>query len=126
MKENAVPNVDIYIAGFPVEVQEQLQQLRDTIKKEAPEAVEVISYQMPAYKLNGMLVYFAGYKNHIGFYPTGSGIESFRHKLAGYKTSKGTVQFPIDQPLPIDLITEIVKFRVKENHDRLTSKQTKK
>lgn len=126
MKENAAPNVDIYIAGFPAEVQELLQQLRDTIRKEAPEAEEVISYQMPAYKLNGILVYFAGYKNHIGFYPAGSGIENFGRKLSGYKTSKGTVQFPIDQPLPIDLISEMVKFRVSENLERTNSKPKKK
>lgn len=126
MKENAAPNVDIYIAYFPAETQELLHQLRETIKKAAPAAEEVISYQMPAYKLNGVLVYFAGYKNHIGFYPAGSGIESFKHKLSGYKTSKGTVQFPLDQPLPIDLISEIVRYRVSENLEQLAAKQTKK
>jgi uncharacterized protein YdhG (YjbR/CyaY superfamily) len=126
MKENTPINVDFYIADFPAETQELLQQLRDTIKKAAPEAEEGISYQMPAYKLNGMLVYFAGYKNHIGFYPTGSGIEAFKHKMTAYKTSKGTVQFPLNQPLPLDLITEMVRFRVSENLKRLTAKQTKK
>lgn len=126
MKDNIAPNVDIYIAGFPAETQNLLLQVRETIQKAAPGAEEVISYQMPAYKLNGMLVYFAGYKNHIGFYPTGSGIESFKHKLSGYKTSKGTVQFPLDQPLPLDLITEMVRFRVDENRERLNKKQTKK
>lgn len=126
MKEDVAPNVDIYIAGFPAETQKFLGQIRETILRAAPGALEVISYQMPAYKLNGILVYFAGYKNHIGFYPTGSGIESFKHKLSGYKTSKGTVQFPIDQPLPLDLITEMVRFRVDENKERLIKKQAKK
>lgn len=126
MKEDVAPNVDIYIAGFPAETQNFLSQVRETIQKAAPGAEEVISYQMPAYKFHGMLVYFAGYKNHIGFYPTGSGIESFKHKLSGYKTSKGTVQFPLNQPLPLDLITEMVRFRVRENLERLTAKQTKK
>lgn len=126
MKEDVAPNVDIYIAGFPAETRKFLGQIREAILKAAPGAEEVISYQMPAYKLNGMLVYFAGYKNHIGFYPTGSGIESFKHKLSGYKTSKGTVQIPLNQPLPLDLITEMVRFRVNENLDRLTAKKTKK
>lgn len=126
MKEDVAPNVDIYIASFPTETRKFLGQVRKAILKAAPGAEEIISYQMPAYKLNGMLVYFAGYKNHIGFYPTGSGIESFKHKLSGYKTSKGTVQFPLNQPPPLDLITEMVRFRVIENLERLTAKQTKK
>lgn len=126
MKEITVPNVDFYIAGFPPKTQELLSQLRETIKKAAPEAQEVISYQMPAYKFHGMLAYFAGYKNHIGFYPTGSGIENFKSVLTAYKTSKGTVQFPIDQPLPLQLITEIVKFRVAENLEKVKEKKKKK
>lgn len=126
MKDDLAPNVDVYLAGFPAASREYLVQIREAIRKAAPEAQELISYQMPAYKLNGALVYFAGYKNHIGFYPAGSGIEIFKTKLSGYKTSKGTVQFPLTQPLPLDLIAEIVRFRVSENLDRLTTKQTKK
>lgn len=118
MNENPTPNVDFYIAGFPEKVKERLLELREIIRKAAPEAKEVISYQMPAYKFHGMLAYFAGYKKHIGFYPTGSGIENFKQKLTAYKTSKGTVQFPLDQPLPAELITEIVKFRIAENLER--------
>jgi uncharacterized protein YdhG (YjbR/CyaY superfamily) len=125
MKEIAAPNVDVYIAGFPFETQEMLHQLRHIIKNIAPEAEEVISYQMPAYKLNGILVYFAGYKNHIGFYPTGSVIASFQDKVSKYKTSKGTVQFPLNQPLPVGLITEMVKFRVAENLEKAKTKQSK-
>lgn len=126
MKDDLAPNVDVYLAGFPAATREYLVQIREAIRKAAPEAQELISYQMPAYKLNGALVYFAGYKNHIGFYPAGSGIEIFKTKLSGYKTSKGTVQFPLTQPLPLDLIAEMVRFRVSENLDRLTAKQTKK
>ncbi|MFY9150825.1 MAG: DUF1801 domain-containing protein [Prolixibacteraceae bacterium] len=126
MIEITPPNVDLYIAGFPAETQEILNQLRETIRKVAPEAEEMISYQMPAYKYHGMLAYFAGYKNHIGFYPTGSGIESFKHKLSVFKTSKGTVKFPIDQPLPLELITEIVQFRVAENLEKMQAKRKKK
>lgn len=126
MIEITPPNVDLYIAGFPVKTQKLLIQLRDAIQKAAPEAEEVISYQMPTYKFHGMLAYFAGYKNHIGFYPTGSVIESFKQKLLGFKTSKGTVQFPIDQPLPLDLIAEIIKFRVAENLEKKQSKNRKK
>ena len=126
MIEIAPPNVDFYIAGFPPATKELLELLRETIKKAAPEAEEVISYQMPAYKSHGMLVYFAGYKNHIGFYPTGSGIANFINELSGYKTSKGTVQFPLDQPLPLELITEIVKFKVAENLEKVKEKHKKK
>jgi uncharacterized protein YdhG (YjbR/CyaY superfamily) len=126
MKETTVANVDIYIAAFQPKTQELLSQLRETIKKAAPEAEEMISYQMPAYKFHGILAYFAGYKNHIGFYPTGSGIESFKHKLSAFKTSKGTVQFPIEQPLPLELIAEMVKFRVAENMEKAKEKKKKK
>ena len=107
--------IDNYIKGFPAVVQQQLKNIRAIIKAVAPEAEEVISYGMPAYKLNGMLVYFAGYKAHIGFYPTPSGIKNFLLKLKGYKCSKAAVQFPIDKPLPESLIKEIVAFRIKEN-----------
>jgi uncharacterized protein YdhG (YjbR/CyaY superfamily) len=108
-------SIDEYIAAAPKNLQETLQELRRTIKEAAPQAEEVISYQMPAFKLNGILVWFAAYKNHIGFYPKASAIEAFKEKLSAYQTSKGTVQFPLDKPLPLDLIKEMVHFRVKEN-----------
>ena len=108
-------NFDEYISNFPVETQEKLKQLRMTIKKAAPDADEVISYGMPGFKLSGMLVWFAGYSGHIGFYPRPSGIEAFKKELSAYKGAKGSVQFPMNKPLPLGLITKIVKFRVKEN-----------
>lgn len=108
--------IDDYIESFPPVVQKQLKEIRAIIKAAAHEAQELISYCMPAYKLNGVLVYFAGYKVHIGFYPTPSGIKQFLPKIQAYKHSKGTVQFPIDQPLPKKLIKEIVVFRIKENN----------
>jgi uncharacterized protein YdhG (YjbR/CyaY superfamily) len=117
MKTN-FSTVDEYIALFPPDVQNALQKLRKTIKKAAPGAEEVISYQMPAYKFKGMLVFFAAYKNHIGFYPTPSGIAAFEKELSGYKRAKATVQFPVDQPLPLELITKIVKFRMNENLEK--------
>lgn len=108
--------IDNYIEGFPPVVQKQLKEIRAIIKSAAPEAQELISYCMPAYKLNGVLIYFAGYKGHIGFYPTPSGIKQFLPKIQAYKHSKGAVQFPIDQPLPKKLIKEIVLFRIKEKN----------
>lgn len=111
-----------YKNGFPVETQQLLEQVRGTIKKTAPLAVEVISYSMPAFKLNGILVWFAGYSKHIGFYPGASGIEAFKNELSAYKWAKGSVQFPIDNPMPISLITKIVKFRVNENMQRKKTK----
>jgi uncharacterized protein YdhG (YjbR/CyaY superfamily) len=108
-------DVDLYIQQFPASTQKQLNKLRAIINMVAPTAEEMISYKMPAYKLHGMLVYFAGYKAHIGFYPTPSGIKKFLPKLKGFKCSKAAVQFPIDQPLPESLIKEIVAFRIKEN-----------
>jgi uncharacterized protein YdhG (YjbR/CyaY superfamily) len=111
-------NVNEYIEGFPKATQTLLKQLRATIKKAAPDAEELISYQMPAYKNNGPLVYFAAYKNHIGFYPTGQGISAFKKELSVYKGSKGAVQFPLDEKLPLDLITKIVKYRVKQNLEK--------
>jgi uncharacterized protein YdhG (YjbR/CyaY superfamily) len=115
--------VDTYISGFPNEVQKILCQVRETIIKAAPASEEVISYQMPAYKLMGMLVYFAGYKNHIGFYPTSSGITEFKKELSVYKGAKGSVQFPLDKPMPLQLIKRIVKFRVKENSEKAKMKK---
>lgn len=114
--------IDEYISGFPPETQEIMEQLRAAIKAAAPQAEEVISYAMPGYKLNGMLVWFGAHANHIGFYPRGSGIETFEKELAGYKVSKGTVQFPLNKPLPIGLIKKMVKFRVKENMAKAASR----
>jgi hypothetical protein len=111
-------DIDLYIEQFPAATQKQLNKLRAIIKAAAPGAVEMISYKMPAYKLNGMLVYFAGYKAHIGFYPTASGIQHFLPKIQDYKHSKGAVQFPIDKPLPKALISEIVAFRIKETNSK--------
>jgi uncharacterized protein YdhG (YjbR/CyaY superfamily) len=108
-------SVDAYIATFPKETQKILEELRATIKAAAPEAKEKISYQMPAFALKGNLVYFAAWKNHIGFYPTSSGTEAFKKELSIYESAKGSVKFPIDKPLPLELITKIVKFRVTEN-----------
>ena len=116
MKEK-FESVDEYIASFPKSVQDALQQVRKAIREAAPKAEEAISYNMPAFKLNGNLVWFGAFKNHIGFYPRESAIEEFKEKLAGYKVSKvhGTVKFLLDKPIPLDLIKEIVKFRVEEN-----------
>jgi uncharacterized protein YdhG (YjbR/CyaY superfamily) len=119
-------NVDDYIAAFPIDTQKLLEQMRATIKKAAPKAEEVISYGMPAYKSNGMLVYFAGHKNHIGFYPTSSGIANFQKELSMYKGAKGSVQFPLDKTLPLSLISKIVKFRLNENSDKANSKKLKR
>lgn len=107
--------VDEYIKSFPAEVQERLTAIRNIIHELAPQATERICMGMPTYDLNGKwLVHFAGFKKHIGFYPQPEGITAFKEKLSGYKTSKGTVQFPLNKPLPIDLIREIVRFRVEE------------
>jgi uncharacterized protein YdhG (YjbR/CyaY superfamily) len=108
-------NIDDYIATFPQNVQHKLRELRSAIKEAAPEAEESISYGMPTFKLNGNLVHFAAYKKHIGFYVPSSVILAFKGKLSIYKQSKGTVQFPIDWPIPLDTVKEIVRFRVKEN-----------
>jgi uncharacterized protein YdhG (YjbR/CyaY superfamily) len=114
--------VDAYIAGFPIEIQKRLNDLRATIRKTAPQAEEVISYQMPAYKYKGMLLYFAAHKNHIGFYPASTGIEAFKNELSQYKRSKGTIQFPHDKPMPMKLITQIIKFRIIENDEKAERK----
>ena len=115
-------NVEEYISGYPDETRHILQRVRECIQKAAPEAEEIISYGMPAYRFNGILVYFAGMKNHTGFYPTGSGIEAFKDEFAGYNWSKGAVQFPYNKPLPVDLIERMVRFRLNEN---LLKKRTK-
>jgi uncharacterized protein YdhG (YjbR/CyaY superfamily) len=108
-------SIDEYIAAFPEEIRPLLEELRATIKAAAPDAVEKISYQMPTFYLKGNLVHFAAHKKHIGFYPTPSGIQAFKSELSIYEGAKGSVQFPIDKPLPLDLIRRIVEFRVAEN-----------
>jgi len=111
----APKTIDEYIAGFPPDTQEVLEKIRAVIRSEAAEAQETISYQMPTFVMNGNLVHFAAFKNHVGFYPTPAGIEKFQKEIRRYKNAKGSVQFPLDQPIPYDLIRRIVKFRVKEN-----------
>lgn len=123
--EAAAKNIDEYIAGFPAEVQKILQTLRATIRATAPDAEETISYSMPAFRQNGILVYFAGFKNHVSFFPTGAGRAAFAEALSGYKGGKGTVQFPLDQPIPLELISDIVKFRVGENLGKAERKKGK-
>lgn len=115
MNENEFQSIDDYIATFPEDIQPILKTLRATIKAAAPEATEKFSYQLPTFFLNGNLVHFAAFKNHIGFYPTPSGIEAFKEELSVYKGAKGSVQFPIDEPLPLELVSRIVQFRVAEN-----------
>ena len=119
-------NIDEYILGFPNDVQEILEQIRMTIKQEAPEAEETIKYQIPTFTLKGNLVHFGAYKKHIGFYPTPSGTEKFQKELSVYKGAKGSVRFPLDKPIPYDLISKIVKFRVKENLQIAEAKGIKK
>ncbi|ADQ78901.1 Domain of unknown function DUF1801 [Paludibacter propionicigenes WB4] len=119
-------NIDEYIANFPTDIQKMLDLIRQTIINNAPEASEIISYGMPAFKFHGMLVYFAAYKNHIGFYPGASGIEAFKEDIKAFKNAKGTVQFPIDKPLPLDLISKIVQFRVTENTEKAVAKKNKR
>jgi uncharacterized protein YdhG (YjbR/CyaY superfamily) len=116
-------DIDGYISSFPVEVREKLQRLRSVIRSAAPDARETINYQIPTFVLEGNLVHFAAYKKHIGFYPTPSGIEAFKEQLSPYKQSKGAVQFPLDQPLPFDLLRKIVEFRVMENLERAKKKK---
>jgi len=121
-KKTGFDSIDEYIATFPAEIQKILEEIRATIKAAAPEAEEKISYQMPTFTLKGNLVHFAAFKKHIGFYPVPTGIEKFKKELSVYQGSKGSVQFPLDQPIPYNLIGKIVKFRVKEN---LTKAETK-
>lgn len=118
MKSKPAATVDEYIAAFPKEVQQLLLQMRKTIKAAAPKAEELISYGMPGYKYHGMLVYFSGFAKHIGFYAVPSGHAAFKKELSGYKQGKGSVQFPLDKPLPLALVKKIVQFRVKENETK--------
>jgi uncharacterized protein YdhG (YjbR/CyaY superfamily) len=115
VKTDTSSDVAAYIASFPPPVRRLLKQLRATIRKAAPKATETISYRMPAYVLNGPLVYFAGYARHVGFYPTGSGIEAFKAELGAYTWSRGAVQFPLDQPLPLELVRKMVEHRLQVN-----------
>ena len=124
-KAKMVPKtVDQYIAAFPADVKKRMQQLRKTIKAAAPRADELISYQMPGYKYFGMLVYFAAYKNHIGFYPGAGGVLEFYKELSSFKSAKGSVQFPHDRPIPFEIISKIVKFRVKQNEEKISLKKS--
>lgn len=115
--------IDQYISEAPQEVQERLNNLRTVIKAEVPDAEERIAYAMPTFSQNGNLVHFAYFKNHIGFFPAPSGIENFKDELAKYKTSKGTVQFPLNEEIPMDLVREIVRFRLKENLAKVSKKK---
>ena len=120
----APKNIDEYIAGFPNNVREILEQIRMTIREAAPDAEETTSYHIPTFSLKGKyLVYFAAYKKHIGLYPAPRGNEKFKKELSAYEGGKGTVRFPLDKPIPLDLITRIVKFRVKENLERAKLKK---
>jgi uncharacterized protein YdhG (YjbR/CyaY superfamily) len=117
-ESNSPQTVDDYIAGFPAEVQAILEQIRTIIQETVPDAEEVISYQMPTYRLHGNLVHFAAFKNHIGFYPTPTGVEAFMDELAPYQHAKGSIRFPLDQAIPYALIRKIVAFRVKETLEK--------
>lgn len=122
MAKTSFQDIDEYIATFPKETQKILMEIRDTIKAAAPTAEEKISYQMPTFFLNGNLIHFAAFKNHIGIYPTPSGTEAFKKQLSKYQGSKGSVRLPIDEPIPLKLISQIVKFRVAENLKKIKSK----
>ena len=115
--------IDEYIATFPQDIQDTLEKLRQTIRQAAPEAEEAISYRIPTFKLHGNLVHFAAFKNHFGFYPTSSAVEAFETELAGYVVSRGAIQFPKDKPIPFDLVTRIVQYRVQENLARRKNKR---
>lgn len=123
MQTTQVHSIDDYIAGFPEDLRVKLEQLRAAIRKAAPEAEEAIAYAMPTFRLHGNLVHFAAFKNHIGFYPTPTGVKAFEKELAPYKSSKGTMQLPLDGPLPLSLITRMVQHRVKENKAKAAAKK---
>jgi uncharacterized protein YdhG (YjbR/CyaY superfamily) len=128
MKNNTVGfvSIDEYIATFPEEIQKKLEEVRATIKAAAPRAQEKISYQVPTFFLYGNLVHFAAFKNHLSFFPASSGVQAFQDELSQYETSKGTIKFPHDQPLPLDLISRITKYRGAENLKRAETKSGKK
>lgn len=121
MNTHNVKTVDEYISMFPENVQIILKKLRQTVKQSAPKAEETISYRIPTFKLNGNLVHFGAFNDHIGFFPTSSGIEAFKKELSPYKLSRGTAQFPFNKPIPYDLVKRIVRYRVKENMSRKKS-----
>ena len=123
MLTTTAKDIDEYIAGFPKDIQKILEQIRVTVKKAAPGASEAIKYAIPTFTLNGNLVHFAALKNHIGFYPVPMAIEAFKKELSIYKQGKGSVQFPLDKPMPLALITKIVKFRVKKNLEKAGKKK---
>lgn len=118
--------IDDYIAGFPADIQAKLQELRKVIHETAPEATEKISYQMPTFYLNGNLVHFAAFKNHIGFFPAPTGLEAFHEEISRYPYSKGGVQFPFDRPIPFDLVKRIIAFRIAENQKKAQTRIVKK
>ena len=121
--KTAIPaNIDEYIAGFPKDVQKILHEIRATIKKAAPDAREAIKYAMPAFILHGNLIYFAGCKNHIGIYPVPKGNESLKKELAAYQHGKGTLQFPLDKPMPLKFLAKVVKLRIQENLEKAEKK----
>jgi uncharacterized protein YdhG (YjbR/CyaY superfamily) len=121
--KTAVSTIDEYIAAFPADIQKLLKQMRSTIAKAAPKAEEAIKYAIPTFTLNGNLVHFAAFKNHIGFYPAPSGIEAFKKEVAEYEAGKGSLQFPLDKPLPLSLVTKIVKYRVAQNLEKSKAKK---
>lgn len=123
---NNNPDVDNYIAGFPEKIQTLLEEMRQTIRKAAPDAEEKIGYGIPTFTLNGNLVHYAAFKNHIGFYPAPRGLEAFKEELSGYKGAKGSVQFPFDKPLPLDLVAKITKYRIEQNLAKAESRPKKK
>lgn len=125
VKKPTIKTTDEYIEQFSPEMQELLTKVRNVIKEAVPEATEKISYQMPTFYLHENLVHFAAYKHHIGFYPTSSGVEAFKDELTSYKTSKGAIQFPLDQPLPYELISEIAKYRASESRAKAEAKKKK-
>lgn len=128
MRSNRPPaqTIDDYIAGFPPDVQKMLEKIRQTIRKAAPKAEEGISYQIPVFKLEGNMIFFAAYKKHVSVYPAPRASQEFKAELAAYEGGKGTVQFPLDKPIPYDLIARITKFRVKDNLARAAAKSKKK
>jgi uncharacterized protein YdhG (YjbR/CyaY superfamily) len=123
--QTAPTDIDEYIAGFPHDIQEILEEIRMTIRRAAPDAEETIKYRMPTFTLKGNLVHFAAFKKHIGFYPAPTGIEEFENELSVYEGGKGSVQFPLDKPIPFDLISKIVRFRVEENLARAKARGKK-
>ena len=125
MKQPTAADIDAYIAGFPPEIQENLQKIRAIVREEAPGAQEAIKYQMPTFVLDGNLVHFAAFQHHIGLYPTPSGTAAFQEELAPYKWAKGSIQFPLDKPIPYELIRRIVVFRVTETKEKAAKKGKK-